>query len=136
MSTTVLAQCTCHSFQFKSTSEPSLQITCHCEQCRQVSKLPSSNLVFFKESETEMEGKTTIHSFIADSGSKTVRETCVKCGEMLLDRTEGFPGMVGIVAERIQPPYEFEPECHVWIGSKTDESKIPEGMRTFAGNTE
>lgn len=129
------AQCTCGGFRFTSTSEPSLQLTCHCEQCRIASNEPFTNFAFFKEENTEVEGDTVVHHFIADSGSKTVRETCVTCGDMLLDRTEGFPGMIGIVAEIIQPPYEYKAQCHVWVGEKLPEVTIPEGMKSFPGNT-
>nr|WP_320136638.1 GFA family protein [uncultured Amphritea sp.] len=134
MNTPILAQCTCGNFQFTSTSEPTLQLTCHCEQCRQASKVPFTNLAFFKMADTEVKGKTVVHNFTADSGAKTVRETCATCGEILLDRTDGFPGMIGIVAERIQAPYEFQVQCHVWIGSKSAGITIPEGTETFAGN--
>lgn len=134
MLTPVLAQCTCGSFRFKSASEPSFQLTCHCQQCRQVSKVPFTNFAFFKVVDTEVEGETVIHSFTADSGAKTVRESCATCGEMLLDRTEGFPGIIGVVAERLQPPYEFKAQCHVWIESKSAAVKVPDGMKVFAGN--
>lgn len=135
MPTSFTAQCTCGSFQFKSEYEPSKQLTCHCEQCRQVSKKPFTNFAFFKEVDTEFQGDRVVHNFTADSGSKTVRETCTTCGEMLFDRTEGYPGMIGIVAEMIQQPYAFQAECHVWVGSKSSEVTLPEGMKAFAGNS-
>lgn len=103
MATPIHATCTCGGFKFMSTSEPIFQLTCHCSQCRQVSQSPFTNLAFFKLAECEVEGKTVTHSFTADSGTKTFRETCAVCGEMLLDRTEAFPQVVGVVAERLQP---------------------------------
>ena len=134
MHTPVLAQCTCGSFRFKSAREPILQLTCHCVQCRQVSNAPFTNFAFFKVAESELEGKTVVHSFTADSGTKTVRETCASCGEMLLDRTEGFPQIIGIVADRIQAPYEFQARCHVWVESKCADVTVPDGIKAFARN--
>jgi hypothetical protein len=53
---------------------------------------------------------------------------------MLLDRTEGFPQIIGIVAETIQSPYEFQARCHVWVESRCAEITVPEGTKTFERN--
>jgi hypothetical protein len=132
MDDTIVASCTCGSFQFKSSRAPILQLTCHCQDCRDVAKQPSTNFAFFKLTAAEVQGATVLHHFVADSGAKTLRETCASCGDALLDRTEGFPKIVGVVAERIQPPFVFQARCHVWAASKTTDTNIPEGMQTFA----
>ena len=134
MVTPVVATCTCGSFRFTSENHPIVQLTCHCSQCRQVSKAPSSNFAFFKAAESTIEGKTVVHNFTAASGTKTVRETCATCSEMLLDRTEGFPQIIGVVADRLQPPYVFQAHCHVWVESKSPSVTVPEGVRAFARN--
>ena len=134
MNTTFVATCKCGGFQFKSANEPLLQLTCHCQQCREASKTPFTNFAFFKLAEAEVNGKTVIHRFIADSGTKTIRETCATCGDPLLDRTEAFPQIVGVVAERIQPPFVFQARCHVWVESKAAEVAVPEGVKAFARN--
>jgi hypothetical protein len=134
MATPLLATCTCGGFQFKSEGEPIFQLTCHCSQCRQVSKAAYTNLAFFNLAESQVEGKTVVHSFTADSGTKTVRETCATCSEMLLDRTEKFPQIIGVVADRIQAPYEFQARCHVWVESMCAEVTVPEGAKAFARN--
>jgi hypothetical protein len=132
MDNTMVASCACGSFQFKSTRAPILQLTCHCQDCRDVTGQASTNFAFFKLTEAQVQGATVLHHFVADSGTKTLRETCAGCGEALLDRTEGFPQIVGVVAERIQPPYVFQARCHVWALSKTADITIPEGIETFA----
>jgi hypothetical protein len=134
MVTPIVAKCTCGSFSFKSAREPILQLTCHCQQCREVSKNPSTNFAFFKLVESEVEGETIVHKFTADSGTATFRETCATCGEMLLDRTDAFPQIIGIVAERIQPPYMFDARCHVWVESKCAQVTVPEGVKAFERN--
>ena len=131
MTTPIDAICSCGSFKFKSASGPIFQLTCHCQQCRDVSKSPFTNFAVFKVAESNVTGSTNVHEFVADSGAKTLRETCANCGEMVLDRTEAFPQFVSIVAERIQPPYVFQPRCHVWLESKIVEPTIPEGVKAF-----
>jgi hypothetical protein len=64
----------------------------------------------------------------------TLRETCATRGRIRLDRTEGFPQIIGIVAETIRHPYEFQARCHVWVESRCAEITVPEGAKTFAHN--
>ena len=101
---------------------------------RAASKAPFTNFAYFKLVGAEVSGKTIIHRFVADSGTKTIRENCATCGESLLDRTEAFPQIVGVVAERIQPPFVFQARCHVWVESKSAEVTLPEGVKAFARN--
>ena len=126
--TLVAARCTCGAFQFRSKRAPILQLSCHCGQCRAVSKAAFSNFAFFKRAECEMAGATAVQAFVADSGVQTYRESCAQCGEMVVDRTDGFPQIVGVVAERIQPPYAFQPRCHVWLDSRIAEVDLPPGV--------
>jgi hypothetical protein len=131
-SATLHAQCRCGSFKFASAQPPFLQLTCHCEQCRQVAKTPSTNFAFFKLAVTQVQGETITHTFKADSGATTYRETCASCGDMVVDRSEGFPKMIGVVAERIQAPYNFAPRCHVWVESKQPDVVLDDGLPVFA----
>ena len=125
------ARCSCGSFNFSSTRAPILQLTCHCAQCRAASGQPFTQFAFFKRAETEMSGATRVHDFTADSGHHTYRESCASCGDLLLDRTDGFPQIIGIVAERIAPPFQFQPRCHVWLESKIVDVTLPEGVKGF-----
>ncbi len=130
------AACSCGAFTFRSSGRPLLQLVCHCTQCREVAGTPSTALVFFKAETCETSGATRTHRFTADSGHATTRETCAACGEMVLDRTEGFPHLLGVVAERLRAPFSFEPRCHVWTRNKLPEAEIPAGMRAYPGGLE
>jgi hypothetical protein len=132
MATPFVATCRCGALTFTSSRAPVVQLTCHCHQCRQASGTPFTNLAMFKVAETAVVGPTTAQHFIADSGAKTVRESCAACGTVVLDRTEGFPQLVGVVAERLQAPYAFEPRCHVWTESKLADVAVSEQIKSFA----
>ena len=69
--------------------------------------------------------------FVAESGHATVRECCARCGDMLIDRTAGFPKVIGVVAERIDGPFTFEPQHHVWTDSKLPEVAIAPGVPAY-----
>lgn len=130
-SATMRAHCRCGAFCFESSSAPILQLVCHCTQCREVSGRPFSNFSFFKVRDTQTSGAHRSVAFTADSGSKTVREVCVACGDMLIDRTEGFPKVVGVVHEAISPQPLFNPVHHVWAESRLPETALPDGVTVY-----
>lgn len=119
------ARCRCDGFTAQMSSPPVLQLVCHCTDCRAVAGTPFSNFVFFRARDTQVTGPATKREFVADSGHATVRECCAQCGDMLIDRTAGFPKVVGVVAERIDGPFTFAPMHHVWADSKLPEVEIP-----------
>lgn len=136
MESTFTAACSCGAFGFRSPAGPVLQLVCHCTDCRAVAGTPFTSLAFFKSDACEVSGPTRSHRFTADSGNETTRESCVSCNDMVLDRTAGFPHLLGVVAERIRPPFAFNPRFHVWTQSKLPQVEVPEGMRSFPGGLE
>lgn len=125
------AHCRCGGFRFESSSAPILQLVCHCAQCRSVSGLPFTRFVFFKVRDTQTSGAMRAVEFTADSGARTVREVCATCGEMLIDRTDGFPKVVGVVVDRFDPPIDFKPAHHVWAESRAPGTELPADVPVF-----
>ena len=78
-----------------------------------------------------MYGSTTTREFKADSGTNTSRESCASCNQLMFDRTQGFPQIIGVVADRIEPPYSFQARCHVWLESRVLEPDFQEGVKCF-----
>ncbi|MFM8345730.1 MAG: GFA family protein [Betaproteobacteria bacterium] len=101
-------------------------------QCREVSGRAYSNFSFFKVRDTQTSGAHRTVAFTADSGSATVREVCAACGDMLIDRTEGFPKVVGVVHEAIHPAMPFAPLHHVWADSRLPDTILPSDVKVYA----
>lgn len=131
MTQTWSAQCRCGDLRVQLASPPVLQLVCHCTDCRAVAGTPFSNFVFFRARDAQVSGEATRREFVADSGHATVRECCAQCGDMVIDRTAGFPKIIGIVAERIDAPFAFEPQHHVWTDSRLPGVEIPAGAKAY-----
>jgi hypothetical protein len=132
MTNTIHASCRCGAVRFQSTSGPVLQLVCHCADCRDASGDPQTNLVFFRARDSTLEGATVERCYTADSGHRTVRTLCAACGQMVTDRTEGFPKVVGVVAERLGPGFDFRPAHHVWTESRLPGTVLPQDLPCFA----
>ena len=133
MTQTWSAQCRCGALRVQLASPPVLQLVCHCTDCRAVAGTPFSNFVFFRARDAQVSGEATRREFVADSGHATARECCARCGDMVIDRTAGFPKIIGIVAERIDAPFAFEPQHHVWTDSRLPGVEIPAGAKAYPG---
>jgi len=132
MTLTWTARCRCGGLSMNCSSPPVLQLVCHCTDCREVSGAAFSNFVFFRSRDAQLSGEAVRREFVADSGHATVRECCAGCGDMLVDRTAGFPKVVGVVAERLDPPFAFTPNHHVWTDSRLPQVEIPAGVTAYA----
>lgn len=132
MTPTWNAACGCGALRVQLASPPVLQLVCHCTDCRAVAGTPVSNFAFFRARDAQVQGETSRREFVADSGHATVRECCARCGDMVIDRTAGYPKIIGIVAERLGGAFAFEPQHHVWTDSKLPEVVIPAGVTAYA----
>ncbi len=134
MSGTITASCQCGKLTFTASNQPLIQFVCHCKDCQIATGLPFTGLVFFKRKYVEISGELQEQHFVADSGSRTSRAACAHCGTLVFDQSEGFPGIIGVMQERILGDFEFLPHCHVWVKSKLAEILIPDGAKQFQEN--
>ncbi|GGY88517.1 aldehyde-activating protein [Cellvibrio zantedeschiae] len=131
MNETITARCQCGAVKFTANSQPLIQFVCHCKDCQTAAGQPFVGLVFFKRKYADISGELSQHKFVADSGKATARDYCVQCDTVMFDHSEGFPGIIGVMQERILGDFEFLPHCHVWVKSKLDEIVIPEGATQY-----
>ncbi len=134
MSDTYTAACECGAVQFRSERPPVVQFVCHCSDCREALGRPFAQTAFFEVDHVTISGDVVAMEFTVESGKWTSRERCPQCTSVIFDRAEGFPTLVGVMAERLAAPYAFEPACHVWTKSKASGVVIPDGMKCYEEN--
>jgi hypothetical protein len=91
MSAEITANCKCGAVCFTAQSEPILQVICHCTDCQEATGAAFARAAFFKLKSTRIVGELATQQFVAASGKRTTRESCSRCGELMFDRSEGFP---------------------------------------------
>lgn len=131
MAQDILASCNCGALKFKTTSEAVLQLVCHCADCRTATGDDFSTIVFFKNNKVEVVGEVRSLDFTSDNGNKTRRFACKKCDTMMLDKSTGFSSLIGVMAARLETPFIAAPKIHVWVQSKLEHVKIPQGVKSF-----
>lgn len=129
MSDLFRASCTCGNVTFQSAKSPVIQLTCHCSDCREATGSDFSNLAFFRAKAAEITGEVAQKDFIAASGSGTQRDYCSNCQTLMFDRSDRFPQLIGIFAQQLEAPFEFNPAAHIWVKNKLPHVKIPNGKQ-------
>ncbi|TQV85668.1 GFA family protein [Exilibacterium tricleocarpae] len=131
MSTKISASCGCGKIRFESSKKPMIQLCCHCADCRHASQKDYSTIAFFKVNSVQIVGQATEHRYVSDAGNQTARLACADCGVLMFDKSEGFPGLIGVMADRINAPFAVQPQYHVWVASKLSGVVIPEGSTVY-----
>jgi len=125
------AACKCGQLTFQADAAPVVQLTCHCTDCRAVTGNDYSSIAFFKSKSAQHSGARQSHEFVAKSGNKTIRETCTHCATTVFDKSDGFPGLIGVFIDRIQPPFIPNINCHVWVKSKLPAVELPSNLPCY-----
>ncbi len=128
MTLEISASCECGAVSFKSDEQPVIQICCHCSDCRDATQNDYSNIAFFKLKSAQVLGDTQAKTYEAESGSVTSRESCLRCGSVMFDRSAGFPGLIGVFSLQIQAPFLAKIDSHVWVQSKTANTIISDDV--------
>lgn len=125
----IKASCACGKVQFKSKYSPVIQLCCHCTDCQNALQSEFSTIAFFKTMSSNASGPIDQSTYVAESGNRTVREFCSECGTLMFDKSEGFSGLIGVMIQQINAPFEKNISCHVWVKSKLSSVCIPDSMR-------
>ena len=124
----ISGSCACGQLSFSSNQSPVLEAICHCADCRAATGEPFTATAFFKSDALRFEGEVQSQEFIAESGAVTQREYCPNCNCVVIDRSAGVPGLVGVVIKYIAPPFEGNPVCHMWVRSKDPSVTISDDL--------
>ena len=96
--------CACRAVRFESAAAPLTVRVCWCRVCQYLGAGGATVNAMFKTEGFSVQGKTTSHRFVADSGNVINREFCPACGTPLFSRAEVRPHMVGVRAGVLPSP--------------------------------
>jgi hypothetical protein len=131
MNNTFRAQCQCGQLSLTFTKAPLAQLVCHCQDCRTIGGKPFAQAAFFKAEENCEQGDFDANDMTGGSGKPKQYRNCKNCGEFLYATVDALSGLLGVAADKIEPPFEFKPMAHVWTSEKLEGVCIPEGMMQF-----
>lgn len=122
------AVCKCGKLRFSSGQAPVLQLICHCQDCRDATGHDASSIAFFKKDAVDVAGETIAKTFTSARGNQTMRVACAECDTVLIDKSDAFPTLIGVITDHIAPPFQAAPSCHVWTRSRLPHVRIGVGL--------
>ncbi len=125
------ARCGCGKQSISLAAAPLAQLICHCVDCRQVSGNDYTEIAFFAPDSCQVSGKFTEVTMPGGSQHPKTYYSCPDCGECLYATVSVLRGQVGVVAGKIQAPFEFAPKFHVWTSEKADGVDIDSSALQF-----
>lgn len=127
----LIAMCPCKALTFSSPASPIAQLICHCEDCRSSTGNPFTTTAFFRAEGTVIDGDVAQQTFVGGSGRTTTRQSCARCGSVLFDTSENFPGIIGVLTQHIHPPFIAKPSAHMWVRSKVADLGVSDSLPQF-----
>lgn len=109
--------CMCGAIQYQLKSDPRLAFLCQCRQCQRITGTGHSAEFVPAEKDTVISGALKFYELIADSGNSVSSGFCSTCGNPVLKKSAGYPGMLFIHAATLDNPAVFTPQKVFWAAS-------------------
>jgi hypothetical protein len=132
MSTKVEGGCYCKAVRYEISTEPMLNVQCHCRECQYISGgnanvcmvIPGAGFKYTKGAPKQFTRK--------DLPNPVTREFCGECGTPLLSRSPAIPGAAIVKRGTFDDPKAFgEPQMAIFTIDRQPYQHIPDGMPAF-----
>lgn len=106
--------CMCGAVQYVVKSEPRLSFLCQCRQCQRITGTGHSAEFVVLDKDTIISGELKFYELTADSGNTVTSGFCPTCGNPVLKKSSGYPGMLFFHAATLENPTVFKPQTVFW----------------------
>jgi hypothetical protein len=109
--------CLCGSVRFRSTSAPITTRVCWCRLCQYLGAGSGTVNVCFQSADVTIEGETSDHRAVADSGNVMHRRFCPTCGTPLFSSAESRAHLIFVRAGALDDPEQARPVMTIWTSA-------------------
>ncbi len=125
-------QCLCGAIQFESSSKPSFQANCHCDDCRRSGGGVYASFAFIPfEALNVTQGELASYQHKSDSGSQMTKFFCKDCGSQMLTANSNFPERRGVRVGVIDKADWFQPLANVYTCKKLKSTPLDAKVKAF-----
>ncbi len=126
------ARCLCGDITLESTSDPSFQANCHCDDCRRAGGGVYASLVMVPaEALSVTLGTPASFSHESDRGSTMTKYFCAKCGSQMFGANSGTPERRAVRVGVIDDASWFKPMANVFAKRKLPSTIMDEDAKAF-----
>ena len=111
----ITASCGCGQLRVSvREAAPTRVSVCHCLACKKRTGSAVSVQARWPDDSVTVEGRSSIHVRIAESGNPADFHFCPECGATVFFRTVNLPGMTAIPLGALDDPFSFAPTITVF----------------------
>ena len=111
--------CLCGAVRYEVSSDPAVQLVCHCSHCQKQAGSAFSAIAGVPEAALSLtKGVVKNYTDHGESGRPVERQFCGNCGSPLFSKVEVAPGMIWIKLGTFDETDWFAPAAHIWTKSK------------------
>lgn len=122
--------CMCGAVQYAVKSEPRLSFLCQCRQCQRITGTGHSVEFVALETDTIISGGLKFYELTADSGNTVTSGFCPTCGNPVLKKSSGYPGVLFFHAATLENPGLFKPRKVFWHASHQPWDRIAPNLES------
>ncbi|MFA5983314.1 MAG: GFA family protein [Methylococcaceae bacterium] len=109
--------CICGAVQYELKVEPQLSFLCQCRQCQRITGSVHSAEFVALSKNTIVIGELKFYEMITDNGNTVSSGFCRNCGNPILKKSSGYPGLLFFHAATLENPSLFKPQKVFWAAS-------------------
>jgi hypothetical protein len=125
--------CLCGAVRYRSAAHPITTRVCWCRLCQYLGAGSGTVNVCFPSEGFTVEGATTDHRSVADSGSVMHRQFCPRCGTPLFSSAESRPHLIFVRAGTLDDPEAARPAMTIWTAAAPTWAAIDTRIPSLAG---
>lgn len=123
--------CQCGQVKYTISAAPVRMAQCHCDDCRRSSGTGHISNAFFKKDDVVIDGDTSSHESVTDSGATLTRYFCPECGSRLFGTNNNNANLISVTAGTVDNSEWFKPDLVVYRRSKPDWDLMDGDIATF-----
>lgn len=109
--------CLCGSVQYEIKGKPQFSFLCQCRQCQRITGSGHSAEFAVSDEITSITGELKCYDMTSDNGNTISSGFCSNCGNPVLKRSSGYPGLLFFHAATLENPALFKPQKVFWASS-------------------
>jgi hypothetical protein len=109
--------CLCGSVQYEIKGKPQFSFLCQCRQCQRITGSGHSAEFAVPDEITSITDELKCYDMKSDNGNTISSEFCSNCGNPVLKRSSGYPGLLFFHAATLENPALFKPQKVFWASS-------------------
>ncbi len=120
--------CHCGAINYELTSDPQLSFICQCRQCQRITGTGHSAEFVMPSKNTSISGELKFYEMVSNNGNAVSSGFCPTCGNPVLKKSSGYPGLLFFHAATLDNPSLFKPQKVFWHASHQPWDYVDPGL--------